>query len=47
MIYCICGVLCIEICAETDHEKSFFYDGRCFVKLSDYNDESDTFRTEE
>lgn len=41
MIYYICGVPCIEICMESDHKKSFFYAGRYFVKVSDYNCEEE------
>lgn len=41
MIYMICGVPCIEICMESDHKKSFFYAGRYFVKVSDYNETED------
>lgn len=39
MIYLICGIPCIEISAESDHAKSFFYAGRYFVKLKDYQEE--------
>lgn len=41
MIYYICGVPCIEICMESDHKKSFFYAGRYFVKVSDYESEEE------
>lgn len=41
MIYYICGVPCIEICMESDNKKSFFYAGRYFVKVSDYNSEEE------
>lgn len=36
MIYIIGGEKCIELSMESDHCKSFFYKGRYFVKLSDY-----------
>lgn len=36
MIYIIGGEKCIELSMESDHKKSFFYKGRYFVKLSDY-----------
>lgn len=39
LIYIICGVPCIEVCMESDHKKSFFYKGRYFVKVSDYEAE--------
>lgn len=30
------GEMCIELSAESDHEKSFYYGGGYYVRLSDY-----------